>query len=116
MLIAHTVNRSSGNEEMVVSFGDTNYKFTSYRKCYWNHKRLSRISAWRWNKRESISVSFVYKTVRINPKFIKVVNDETILKILYHYRGYLESCGLRNFNRLDDVILNQEFYKKWNLS
>ena len=116
MLIAHTVNRSSGNEEMVVSFGDSNYKFTSYRKCCWNHKRLSRISSWRWNKRESISVGFVYKTVRINPKFTKVVNDETILKILYHYRGYLESCGLRNFNRLDDVILNQEFYKKWNLS
>jgi hypothetical protein len=116
MLIAHTVNRSSGNEEMVVSFGDSNYKFISYRKCHWNHKRLSRISSWRWNKRESISVSFVYKTVRINPKFTKVVNDETILKILYHYRGYLEGCGLRNFNRLDDVILNQEFYKKRNIS
>ena len=106
MLIAHTVNRSSGNEEMVVSFGDSNYKFTSYWKCCWNHKRLSRISSWRWNKRESISVSFVYKTVRINPELVKVVNDETILKILYHYRGYLEGCGLRNFNRLDDVILN----------
>jgi hypothetical protein len=115
MLIAHTVNRSSGNEEMVVSFGDTNYKFTSYRKCYWNHKRLSRISAWRWNKRESISVS-LYKTVRINPKFTKVVDEETILKILYHYQTYLENCGLRNFAKLGDVILNQEFYKKWNIS
>ena len=116
MLIAHKVSRSSGNEEMVVSFGGTNYKFVSYRKCCWNHKRLSKVSSWRWNKRESISVSFVYNTVRINPKFTKVVNDKTILKILYHYRGYLEGCGLRNFNRLDDVILNQEFYKKWNLS
>ena len=106
MLIAHTVNRSSGNEEMVVSFGDTNYKFTSYQKCCWNHKRLSRVSAWRWNKRESISVSFVYKTVRINPKLTKVVNDETTLKILYHYRDYLEECGLRNFNRLGDVVLS----------
>ena len=106
MLIAHTVNRSSGNEEMVVSFGDSNYKFTSYRKCCWNHKRLSRVSSWRWNKRESISVSFVYKTVRINPKFTKMVNDETILKILYHYRTYLESCGIRNFAKLGDVILN----------
>ena len=105
MLIAHTVNRRSGNEEMVVSYGDTNYKFTSHRK-YWNHKRLSRISSWRWNKRESISVGFVYKTVRINPKFTKVVNDETIFKILYHYRGYLEGCGLRNFTKLGDVILN----------
>lgn len=115
MLVAHTVNRSSGNEEMVVSFGDTNYKFISYRKC-WNHKRLSRVSAWRWNKRESISVSFVYKTVRINPKFTKEVDKEVILKILYHYRTYLEICGLRNFNRLNDVILNPEFYKMWNLS
>jgi hypothetical protein len=106
MLIAHTVNRSSGNEVMVVSFGDTNYKFTSYRKCYWNHKRLSRISAWRWNKRESISVSFVYKTIKIYPEFVKVVNDETILKILYHYQTYLEECGLRNFNRLGDVVLS----------
>ena len=106
MLIAHKVNRSSGNEEIVVSFGDANYLFTSYRKCYWNHKRLSRISAWRWNKKESISVSFVYKTVKINPKFTKVVDEETILKILYHYRTYLESCGMRNFNKLGDVILN----------
>ena len=107
MLIAHTVNRCSGNEEMVVSFGDTNYRFTSsYWKCHWNHKRLSRISSWRWNKRESISVSSVYKTVRINPKFTKVVDKEVILKILYHYRGYLEGCGFRNFNKLGDVILN----------
>ena len=116
MLVAHTVNRSSGNEEMVVSFEDTNYKLTSYRKCYkftsyreyhhWNHKRLSRISAWRWNKRESISVSFVHKTVKINPKLVKVVDEETILKILYHYRGYLESCGMRNFNKLGDVVLS----------
>lgn len=106
MLIAHTVNRSSGNEEMVVSFGDSNYKFTSYHKHLWNHKRLSRVSAWRWNKRESISVSFVYKTVRINPKFTKVVDEETILKILYHYQSYLESCGMRNFNNLGDVVLS----------
>ena len=106
MLIAHTVSRSSGNEEMVVSFGDSNYKFTSYWKCHWNHKRLSRISAWRWNKRESISVSFVYKTVKINPKLVKVVDEETILKILYHYRTYLEECGLRNFARLGDVIFD----------
>ena len=104
MLIAHTVNRSSGNEEMVVSFGGTNYKFISYRKYYWNHKRLSKISAWRWNRKESISVSFV--TVRINPKFTKVVDEETILRILYHYRTYLESCGLRNFNRIGDVVLS----------
>ena len=106
MLIAHTVNRSSGNEEMAVSFGGTNYKFISYRKCNWNHKRLSRISAWRWNKRESISVSFVHKTVRINPKLVKVVDEETILKILYRYRTYLESCGMRNFNKLGDVVLS----------
>ena len=106
MIVAHTVNRSSGNEEMVVSFGDTNYKFTSYHKRPWNHKRLSRVSAWRWNRRESISVSFVYKTVRINPKYTKKVNEETILKILYHYRPYLENCGLRNFNKLGDVILD----------
>lgn len=105
MKIAHTVNRSSGNEEMVVGIGDTNYKFTSYRKCNWNHKRLSKISAWRWNKRESISVSFVYKTARINPKFTKVVDEETIFKILYHYRSYLESCGMRNFNKLENVVL-----------
>ena len=106
MLIAHKINRSSGNEEIVVSFGGYNYKFTSYRKCYWNHKRFSRISAWRWNKRESISVSFVYKTVKINPELVKVVDEETILKILYHYRAYLEICGLRNFAKLGDVILN----------
>ena len=106
MLITHTVNRSSGNEEMVVSFGDSNYKFTSYWKCHWNHKRLSRISSWRWNKRESISVGFVYKTVRINPELVKVVDEETILKILYHYRSYLESCGLRNFANLGDVMLS----------
>ena len=106
MLIAHTVNRSSGNEEMVVGIGGTNYKFISYRKCHWNHKRLSKVSSWRWNKRGSISVSFVYKTVRINPKFTKVVDDKTILKILYHYWGYLESCGLRNFIRLGDVVLS----------
>lgn len=105
MLIAHTVNRSSGNEEMVIGIGGTNYKFTSYQKC-WNHKRLSRISAWRWNKRESISVSFVYKTIRINPKYTKAVDKEVILKILYHYRSYLEGCGLRNFNRLGDVVLS----------
>ena len=105
MLIAYTVNRCSGNEEMVVSFGDTNYRFTSHRKCYWNHKRFSRISAWRWNKRESISVS-VYMTVGINPKFTKVVDKEVILKILYHYRTYLEGCGLRNFNRFGDVVLS----------
>ena len=106
MLIAHKVNRSSGNEEMVVSFEGTNYKFTSYHKHPWNHKRLSSISSWRWNKRESISVSFVYKTVRINPKLTKAVGEETILKILYHYRTYLEICGLRNFNRLGDVVLS----------
>ena len=106
MLIAHVVNKSSGNEEMVIGFRGANYKFISYRKCHWNHKRLSRISSWRWNRRESISVSFVYKTVRINPKFIKVVDDETILKILYHYRDYLEICGLRNFRRIEDVILD----------
>ena len=105
MLIAHKVNRSSGNEEMVVGFEGNNYKFVSYRKCHWNHKRLSKVSSWRWNREESISVSFVYKTVRINPKFVKVVNDETILKILYHYRNYFEICGLRDFNKLDDVVL-----------
>ena len=34
------------------------------------------------------------------------VDDETILKILYHYRTYLECCGLRNFGRIGDVILD----------
>ena len=105
MKIAYRINKETGNEEMVIGIGGTNYKFISYWKCYWNHKRFSRISAWRWNKRESISVSFVYK---INPKFTKVVvvDEETILKILYHYRTYLESCGLRNFAKLGDVILD----------
>ena len=108
MLIAHKINRSTGNEEMVVGFKGNNYKFTSYRKCqHWNHKRLSKISSWRWNKEESISVSFVYKTNHIDPKFIKVVDDKTILKILYHYRNYLEICGrFMDFKGIDDVILD----------
>ena len=103
MLIAHKVNRSSGNEEMVIGIGGDNYKFISYRKCHWNHKRISKISGWRWNRRESISVNVVHKSVCINPK---IVDNETILKILYHYRSYLESCGLRNFRRIEDVILD----------
>ena len=106
MLIAHTVNRSSGNEEMVVSFGGTNYRFISYRKGHWNHKRQTKISSWRWIKRNSVSLHFVYKTTKIDPELVKVVDEDTILKILYHYRTYLESCGLRNFNRLGDVVLS----------
>lgn len=106
MKIAFEINKETGNEEIVIGIGGTNYKFISYRKYFWNHKRLSRISSWRWNRRESISVSFVYRTDRINPKFIKVVDDETILKILYHYRNYLENCGLRNFGKIEDVILD----------
>lgn len=106
MLIAHTVDKISGDERLVVGIGKENWLFTSYHKPSWNHKRLSRVSAWRWIKRNSISLHFVYKTTKINLELVKVVNDETILKILYHYRTYLEGCGLRNFVKLGDVILN----------
>jgi hypothetical protein len=89
MLIAHRVNRSSGNEEMVVSFRGTNYKFTSYCKNQsWNHKRQTRISAQRWISRNSISVHFVYKTVKVKPEYVINIRKELVLKILSHYQGY----------------------------
>ena len=106
MRIAHTVDRCSGDEKLVVGIGEENYMFTSYRKCSWNHKRQTKISSWRWIKRNSISLHFVYKTVKINPKLVKKVDKEIILKILYHYQNYLEDCGIRNFNKLRDVILD----------
>ena len=106
MLVAHTVDKISGDEKLVVGIGKENYMFTSYHKHPWNHKRQTKISSWRWIKRNSVSLHFVYKTVKINSKLVKVVDEETILKILYHYRGYLESCGMRNFNKLGDVVLS----------
>jgi hypothetical protein len=106
MLVAHTVNKISGDEKLVVGIGKENWLFVSYHKHPWNHKRQTKISSWRWISRNSISVHFVYKTTKIDPEIVKVVNDETILKILYHYRGYLEICGMRNFNKIGDVILD----------
>ena len=104
MLVAHAVNKRTGNEEIVVSCGGDNYKFTSSGHHHWNHRRCSKVSSWRWINKGWLSVSYIYKSASINPGYIKEVRDETILKILFHYRTYLESCGIRNFAEIGDVI------------
>jgi hypothetical protein len=101
----------SSTEKLVLSYKGVNWELTLYYyrkdgRIMRRRKRHSRISSWRWIKRNSVSLQFVYKGIKINSEFVKVVDEETILKILYHYRGYLESCGMRNFNKLGDVVLS----------
>lgn len=103
MLVAHAMDKISGDEKLVIGIGKENWLFISHHEHPWNHKRQTKISSCRWIKRNSISLHFVYKTTKINPELVKVVNEDVILKILYYYRTYLESCGFRNFNKIGNV-------------
>ena len=112
MFILHGIDKW-GNEEIVFGMRGTNYRLLSYCKGSWSHKRFSKISSVRWISRGSVSISIcrlpLSKTYK--PYLIKV-EEETILKILYHYRTYLEECGLRNFNRVGDVVLSEGSNRK----
>ena len=105
MLIANKVNRGSGNEEMVVGIGGTNYKFIFYRKCNWNHKRLSRISSWRWEMYEITAEKF--KSSLEGYRFIEV-ERKTILEICHFWKIYLKNRGIENPELFGDVIEEDE--------
>jgi hypothetical protein len=106
MRVFHKKIRITGNEVIVFSIGDYNYKLTSYGRSNlgWNHKRLSKVSSWRWIQKNSVSIVSV-KSRSLSSEYVKEVEDDTIFKILYHFRIYLEKCGIRNFAAIKDVLL-----------
>jgi len=103
--IAYRINKGTGNDEMMFGMEGTNYRLISYNHGNWNHKRRTHVPLNRWISRGSISIS-IYRTPMHAPGHIMEIKKGVVRKILSNYRAYLEKCGIKNFRRIEDVILD----------
>ena len=106
MKIVYRINKGTENDEMVFGIEGTNYRLISYNHGNWNHKRQTHIPLHRWISRGSISISIHSTPMHASPDHIMEVKKGVVRKILSNYRAYLENCGIKNFRRIEDVILD----------